>query len=95
MAEKLLQEKFLRSQYGKAVNSSQATVLKNKVTKEKQIVERVVFNEASNGRDVFGNEKVNDSSTYFHCDNCNRNIAGSRFANHINRCLGGRNSRKD
>lgn len=31
--------------------------------------------------------------TYFSCRHCNRQIAGSRFAAHIDKCLGGR-SRK-
>ncbi|CEP25068.1 unnamed protein product [Cyberlindnera jadinii] len=42
------------------------------------------------GRDVFGNEKIPDSSRYFECRNCQRRIAGNRFAAHIDRCLGGR-----
>ncbi|GME89338.1 unnamed protein product [[Candida] boidinii] len=32
----------------------------------------------------------NASEIYFSCSNCNRKIAGSRFASHIDRCLGGR-----
>lgn len=31
--------------------------------------------------------------TYFECSNCGRNIAGSRFSGHIDKCFGGR-SRK-
>lgn len=42
------------------------------------------------GRDVFGNEKIPDSARLFECTNCQRKIAGSRFAAHIDRCLGGR-----
>lgn len=43
-----------------------------------------------NGRDVFGQEKVPDSSRYFSCVQCSRRIAGNRFAIHLDRCLGGR-----
>ncbi|CDK24410.1 unnamed protein product [Kuraishia capsulata CBS 1993] len=32
----------------------------------------------------------NGSDDYFKCLNCDRRIAGSRFASHIDRCLGGR-----
>jgi hypothetical protein len=44
------------------------------------------------GRDIYGNEKPTDAR-YFQCSNCERKIAGNRFAAHIVRCLSGRNSR--
>jgi SAGA-associated factor 11 len=42
------------------------------------------------GKDIFGSEKVSDSSHLFECRNCGRKVAGNRFAQHIDRCLGGR-----
>ncbi|VVT56774.1 uncharacterized protein SAPINGB_P005261 [Magnusiomyces paraingens] len=42
--------------------------------------------------DMYGIEKSTEPR-YFECLNCTRKIAGSRFAAHLERCLGGRNSR--
>lgn len=42
--------------------------------------------------DMYGIEKSSEPR-YFECLNCTRKIAGSRFAAHLERCLGGRNSR--
>lgn len=42
--------------------------------------------------DMYGVEKSTEPR-YFECTNCGRKIAGSRFAAHLERCLGGRNSR--
>lgn len=45
---------------------------------------------ASN-RDIFGNDRTklknSETSRYFDCGNCGRQIAGGRFAQHINKCL--------
>lgn len=43
-------------------------------------------------KDVYGNDglRVVDGGRYFDCGNCGRKVAGSRFASHIDRCLGGR-----
>lgn len=90
VAEEILKEKHLRLQYGKAKSLPK---IPNK-SKDKRVTDRVILNETK-GKDVFGNDKISDSSIYFSCPNCSRNIAGSRFANHINRCLGGRNTKKD
>lgn len=42
-------------------------------------------------KDIYGQEKVklktSEASRYFECGNCGRKIAGSRFAQHINKCL--------
>ncbi|VEU19789.1 DEKNAAC100722 [Brettanomyces naardenensis] len=62
-----------------------------------------------NGRDIYQNALVhngplmgdkalefastNGADIYFRCSNCQREIAGSRFAAHLDKCLGGR-SRK-
>lgn len=42
--------------------------------------------------DMYGIEKSTEPR-YFECLNCTRKIAGNRFAAHLDRCLGGRNSR--
>lgn len=47
---------------------------------------------ASALEDMYGIEKSSEPR-YFECLNCGRKIAGSRFAAHLERCLGGRNSR--
>lgn len=88
VAEEILKEQLLRRDFGEALPVSQA--MANPKAKDKQIILRFVMN-TGNGKDIFGSDKVSDSSVYFVCDNCGRNIAGSRFAAHINRCLGGRN----
>lgn len=43
--------------------------------------------------DIYGHDKTIENGRYFNCDNCGREIAGNRFAAHVDRCLGGR-SRK-
>ncbi|KAK9465101.1 hypothetical protein V1512DRAFT_75232 [Lipomyces arxii] len=47
------------------------------------------------GQDIYGRvkQKAGDSSSYFACTNCARKIAASRYAAHLERCLGGRGSR--
>lgn len=46
---------------------------------------------AGGNRDIFGNDKAklknSEASRYFECGNCGRQIAGGRFAQHINKCL--------
>lgn len=42
-------------------------------------------------KDIYGQDKVklktSETSRYFECGNCGRQIAGGRFAQHINKCL--------
>lgn len=42
-------------------------------------------------KDIYGKDKDNlkasEGSRYFQCENCGRNIAASRFAHHIAKCL--------
>ncbi|KAK9453874.1 hypothetical protein V1511DRAFT_489303 [Dipodascopsis uninucleata] len=47
------------------------------------------------GQDIYGRAKLQaaDSALYFECLNCTRKIAASRYAAHLERCLGGRGSR--
>ncbi|KAG7904681.1 hypothetical protein KL905_003459 [Ogataea polymorpha] len=42
-----------------------------------------------NGKEIFP-KSANGSDAYFQCLNCERKIAGGRFAAHIDKCLGGR-----
>lgn len=41
--------------------------------------------------DIFGNNqqkvKLSDSARYFECAQCGRKIAGTRYAQHISKCL--------
>ncbi|ODQ79832.1 hypothetical protein BABINDRAFT_13437 [Babjeviella inositovora NRRL Y-12698] len=55
-----------------------------------------VYSGLGGNRDIYGNEglKQADASRYFVCSNCTRKIAGSRFAAHVDRCLGGRLARR-
>lgn len=42
-------------------------------------------------KDIYGQDKIklksSETSRYFECGNCGRQIAGGRFALHINKCL--------
>lgn len=38
-------------------------------------------------RDVHGQVKQQESSQYFTCQNCSREISANRFAAHLERCL--------
>lgn len=42
-------------------------------------------------KDIYGLEKgklkIAETSRYFECENCGRQIAGGRFALHVNKCL--------
>ncbi|QEL58187.1 hypothetical protein SBP28_000195 [Candidozyma auris] len=46
---------------------------------------------STGNRDIFGNDKTklknSETSRYFECGKCGRQIAGGRFAQHINKCL--------
>ncbi|AMD22581.1 HHL189Cp [Eremothecium sinecaudum] len=46
-----------------------------------------------NGKlDIYGRQKQQESSIYFRCNNCDRDISANRFAAHLERCMsrGGR-----
>ncbi|EDO14736.1 hypothetical protein Kpol_333p6 [Vanderwaltozyma polyspora DSM 70294] len=43
--------------------------------------------------DINGNTKQQDSSQYFHCKNCGRDVSANRFAAHLQRCLNSRQRR--
>lgn len=73
----LLYEKKVRSQYGKAEN-----VKPVKGTLSKRALQVNVP-----GRDIYGLEKSTEVR-YFECPNCERQVAGHRFAAHIARCSG-------
>ncbi|KAK9365777.1 hypothetical protein V1509DRAFT_632111 [Lipomyces kononenkoae] len=47
------------------------------------------------GQDIYGRAKqhASVSGSYFECTNCTRKVAGSRYAAHLERCLGGRGTR--
>lgn len=52
----------------------------------------VIANHAFNSsQDIFGQDKIklksSETSKYFECGSCGRQIAGGRFAQHINKCL--------
>ncbi|CAB4256624.1 similar to Saccharomyces cerevisiae YPL047W SGF11 Integral subunit of SAGA histone acetyltransferase complex [Maudiozyma barnettii] len=38
--------------------------------------------------DISGNPKAQESSKYFTCKNCGREVSANRFAAHLERCLG-------
>ncbi|GMM57474.1 SAGA histone acetyltransferase complex subunit [Maudiozyma humilis] len=44
--------------------------------------------------DIHGQPKTQESSRYFLCKNCGREISANRFAAHLERCLGGRGGRR-
>lgn len=45
----------------------------------------------SSTKDIYGQDKqklkMSETSKYFQCENCGRNIAGGRFAQHMTKCL--------
>jgi hypothetical protein len=91
-------EKRIRSKYGNGfVARPPAPVQngtpngKNKPAAVTEVKDRIMWVKVP-GKDIYGNEKSTDIR-YFKCTNCGRNIAGTRFAAHIERCLSGRNSR--
>ncbi|ODQ76456.1 hypothetical protein LIPSTDRAFT_60599 [Lipomyces starkeyi NRRL Y-11557] len=47
------------------------------------------------GQDIYGRAKqhASESGSYFECANCARKVAASRYAAHLERCLGGRGAR--
>ncbi|SCU95304.1 LANO_0E09956g1_1 [Lachancea nothofagi CBS 11611] len=45
------------------------------------------YYDKSGNLDIHGMPKQQDSTIYFHCDNCNRDVSANRFAAHIERCL--------
>ncbi|KAJ8101227.1 hypothetical protein POJ06DRAFT_289711 [Lipomyces tetrasporus] len=47
------------------------------------------------GQDIYGRVKQNasESGSYYECNNCARKVAASRYAAHLERCLGGRGAR--
>lgn len=50
-----------------------------------------VINYTLKNKDIYGQDKTklktSETSRYFECGNCGRQIAGGRFALHINKCL--------
>lgn len=103
ISNQLLNEKLLRKEYG----TIQDPKLGKTIANDDPDIGR--FSIKLNGKDIYVNaladnskvlgENVNQiktgtaQDTYFKCSNCDRKIAGSRFAAHIDKCLGGR-SRK-
>ncbi|CUS24418.1 LAQU0S16e01266g1_1 [Lachancea quebecensis] len=45
------------------------------------------FHDKSGTLDINGMPKQQESSIYFHCDNCSRDVSVNRFAAHVERCL--------
>lgn len=43
--------------------------------------------------DIDGLTKQQESSQYFHCKNCGRDVSANRFAAHLQRCLNSRGRR--
>lgn len=45
----------------------------------------------NSSKDIYGQDKLklknSETSRYFDCANCGRQIAGGRFAQHVNKCL--------
>lgn len=103
ISNQLLNEKLLRKEYGTIKDPK----LGKTIPTEDPDIGR--FSIKLNGKDIYANavsdnskvlgDKLNHiktgtaQDTYFKCSNCDRKIAGSRFAAHIDKCLGGR-SRK-
>jgi hypothetical protein len=90
-------EKTIRKRYGEGfVAKPVSETIKNPKAKPGQKLEvpgRIAYNKEP-GKDIYGNEK-STSTKYFECPGCKRKVASSRLAAHIERCLSGRNARKN
>lgn len=105
VVESLLKEKVLRDRYGSLLDpkplnsdgelSNRMDIVDNKLVFAGAQLRSSNISKPSNG----GSQTTNGSGAngangdYFQCSNCDRKIAGSRFAAHLDKCLGGR-SRK-
>ncbi|CCF59552.1 hypothetical protein KAFR_0H01420 [Kazachstania africana CBS 2517] len=45
------------------------------------------YHDSSGKLDINGMAKQQESSQYFFCSNCNREVSSNRFAAHLQRCL--------
>lgn len=93
-------EKTIRQKYGEGFiakpileSSKAANLPKTKAGQKLEIPGRIIYSKES-GKDIYGNEK-SAQTKYFECPGCKRKVASSRFAAHIERCLSGRNARKN
>ncbi|KAI0462114.1 hypothetical protein LJB42_004201 [Komagataella kurtzmanii] len=94
----ILQEQALRSSI-KAISNDDQTSLKEinaqrlKFLKDdKDIFNHINGKRSENKYNGTGSDASNGmtDTEYFTCLNCDRKIAGNRFASHVDRCLGGR-----
>lgn len=65
---------------------SQETVRNQRLLKQYPNYNPYVY-DSSGQKDVNGQVKQQESSQYFSCQNCNREISANRFAAHLERCL--------
>lgn len=92
-------EKRVRSIYGRSFTATPPSATNGqtpsgraKASAVEEIVGRPAYSKQP-GKDIYGNQKETDTR-YFECSNCGRQIAGSRFAAHVQRCLSGRKARR-
>ncbi|ODV93492.1 hypothetical protein PACTADRAFT_52068 [Pachysolen tannophilus NRRL Y-2460] len=97
--ESLNNEQILRIKYGNL--SNRWDIYNNNTTSFNTTENNGTGNGSTNGNTLAGsangtpgpsnsNSSSNNNIEYFQCLNCDRRIAGSRFAAHIDKCLGGR-----
>ncbi|CAL9738204.1 SAGA-associated factor 11 [Monosporozyma servazzii] len=77
---------------GNLLHSMIQDIVSREIVKQKQLQARYPdmkpYHYDPNGLlDFNGLPKQQESSQYFHCQNCNREISANRFAAHLQRCL--------
>ncbi|ODV62969.1 SAGA histone acetyltransferase complex subunit SGF11 ASCRUDRAFT_74404 [Ascoidea rubescens DSM 1968] len=88
-AQLVLQEQLLRAQYGRVEAGGPGST----GSTGSRLETRIRWS-STRGRDIFGHEKTTDASHFVYCPNCGRKHSAGRFASHIDRCFGGKGSRK-
>ncbi|KAL3235715.1 SAGA histone acetyltransferase complex subunit SGF11 [Nakaseomyces bracarensis] len=90
-------ETVSNSVYQNLVTTLIHDIVSRETTREKLLRSRYpdykpYYYDPKNQLDIHGQPKQQDSSQYFMCENCGREVSGNRFAAHLQRCLsrGGR-----
>ncbi|CCE62326.1 hypothetical protein TPHA_0C01700 [Tetrapisispora phaffii CBS 4417] len=81
--------------YNNIITTVIQDIVSREVVEQKQIKSRhpdyKPYHYDSTGTlDILGVPKIQESSQYFHCNNCDRDVSANRFAAHLQRCLNSR-----
>ncbi|AET38266.1 SAGA histone acetyltransferase complex subunit SGF11 Ecym_2546 [Eremothecium cymbalariae DBVPG len=65
----------------------------SRITSQKQLLDSrypdmsPLFYDPQGKLDIHGQPKIQESSIYFRCNNCDRDISANRYAAHLERCM--------